>query len=418
MGAIELIDWNRKKYWASAALSFWISRIARERRDPLCWIFGAWHGGKYDDNSRYLFEYVNHNFPTIEAYWLSDDSDIIREVRSHGYYAELTSSPMGIALQKRAGFAFYTNGIDDFSYKPKMTGAEIVALWHGAIGQKNTWHMNDHSTGFIRWLKSVKSHLFEWVYRDFTCAVSSYCSNLKEQAFLIKPGTIHITGQPRNDRLLQRAREERSSDTYTILYMPTHGLGREKLIEEAVISFCTEPMWSRMLVENNARIVVKLHYLSEVDANLGNDCVSILRGNTQQSTQDILAEADMLITDYSSCAIDYALIGRPVLLYTPDIVEYTKQQDIGSDWLNLYMKAGIDDILDLFGMIEAQISGRTCYMRVTEWINEKYLDKETLSADPDNPFCASTIKAIVEQYPLLSDALSITHDIGSSKHSA
>jgi CDP-glycerol glycerophosphotransferase len=38
--------------------------------------------------------------------------------------------------------------------------------------------------------------------------------------------------------------------------------------------------------------------------------------------QELLAAADILITDYSSSIWDFALLGRPAFLYVPDLAEY------------------------------------------------------------------------------------------------
>ena len=40
---------------------------------------------------------------------------------------------------------------------------------------------------------------------------------------------------------------------------------------------------------------------------------------------DLLLIADMLITDYSSCAGDYALLKRPMVLYQADRQEYLER---------------------------------------------------------------------------------------------
>ena len=39
---------------------------------------------------------------------------------------------------------------------------------------------------------------------------------------------------------------------------------------------------------------------------------------------ELLLVADLLITDYSSCAGDFALTGRPILLYQNDIEQYSR----------------------------------------------------------------------------------------------
>jgi CDP-glycerol glycerophosphotransferase len=41
--------------------------------------------------------------------------------------------------------------------------------------------------------------------------------------------------------------------------------------------------------------------------------------------QELLAAADILITDYSSCVWDYAFLNRPCFLYVPDREEYTEK---------------------------------------------------------------------------------------------
>ena len=48
---------------------------------------------KYDDNSRYLFEYVNkYHSDIINAIWLTDELEVVEQVRSLGYQAYLTQT--------------------------------------------------------------------------------------------------------------------------------------------------------------------------------------------------------------------------------------------------------------------------------------------------------------------------------------
>lgn len=42
-------------------------------------------------------------------------------------------------------------------------------------------------------------------------------------------------------------------------------------------------------------------------------------------TEELLAVADILISDYSSVIYDYAYFGRPLILFTPDFAEYEKE---------------------------------------------------------------------------------------------
>lgn len=397
MGDIAVIDNNRKKYWGSAALSFWFSRLNRGSRDRRCWIFGAWHGERFDDNSRYLFEFVNECCPEIEAYWLCNSPEVVKEVRSLGFRAEVSDSAPGIAIQKRAGFAFYTNGIDDFSYRPHMLGANIVALWHGALGQKTSWHMNDHSKGIVHLLKEFKSFLFEWVYRDFTCAVSSYEAEFRRQAFRVSHGGIAVTGQPRNDVLIQVRNRANSGDGY-ILYMPTHGVGREQHIERTV-RLLSCPSLTSALSARGVKVVVKLHYLTKISPDSCGKSVELIQGDTTMSTQDLLAGASLLITDYSSCIIDYCILKRPALLYLPDYDEYVRNQDIGKDWRELYREMGLVSESDLVERIKGFLDSGSADMSVTEWINQRYYPENEFSGVREYPFSFAVINALKERFP-------------------
>ena len=42
------------------------------------WIFGAWFGEKYADNSKYLFEYVNQSHSEIRPIWFSTNKNVIK----------------------------------------------------------------------------------------------------------------------------------------------------------------------------------------------------------------------------------------------------------------------------------------------------------------------------------------------------
>jgi CDP-glycerol glycerophosphotransferase len=52
---------------------------------------------------------------------------------------------------------------------------------------------------------------------------------------------------------------------------------------------------------------------------------------------ELLLITDLLITDYSSCAGDFALLGKPIFLFQSDIEEY---KDLTG--LNFLREAGVE----------------------------------------------------------------------------
>ena len=50
---------------------YWFSQLVPKKKK--LWVFGAWNGKKYGDNSKYLFEYINLNGTEIRPIWLTQN---------------------------------------------------------------------------------------------------------------------------------------------------------------------------------------------------------------------------------------------------------------------------------------------------------------------------------------------------------
>ena len=70
------------------------------------WIFGAWYGNRYSDNTSYLFEYIYKEKLPVKAIWLSNKDKIISHLRSKGYRAFNKNSIFGFYYGCRAAVSF------------------------------------------------------------------------------------------------------------------------------------------------------------------------------------------------------------------------------------------------------------------------------------------------------------------------
>ena len=94
------------------------------------WIFGAWYGNRYSDNTSYLFEYVIKEKKEITAVWLSDKREIISNLRSKGFKAFHKNSILGFYYGCRAAVTFVNCGYSDVNMY--AVGKSLkVQLWHG-----------------------------------------------------------------------------------------------------------------------------------------------------------------------------------------------------------------------------------------------------------------------------------------------
>ena len=320
----------KKLYWIINVIVFNLLKLHPFRNDSI-WIFGALGGNKYENNTRYLFEYVNKHDENIRCIWLSKNDEEIEKIRSHGFEAYSFYSLRGIYLALKAGVALYTHGLHDFGKIPLVGGAKIISLWHG-FSFKQIYNYNYH--GINHYLKRFVDMFFSWTYRDYSMVTSNYTKQQTIIEFSVKnPDTVFITGQARNDVLFTDSDiihnlKESGIDfgrKRIILYMPTYrGKGQDDNTLEIIVSdLIRDSELNHFLESNNFLFVIKLHPSTPSFSIPENDNFKIINYWNISSNQELLALGEMMITDYSGVFVDYALLKRPILFYVPDEYEYT-----------------------------------------------------------------------------------------------
>lgn len=332
-----MVDFKSPKKW-SFPLNVLVFNVCKlwPFRNKRLWVFGAWEGKKYDDNSKYLFEFVNErHHGEISAIWLSDNKKAVSEVRNNGNKAYLNSSLKGKWYQLRAGVAFYTNALIDFGLFPLIGGATIATSWHG-MSFKKIYNSKYH--GFLLFLKKTLDYMFSWTYRDLSFVPSEHGKRWYEESFTLNPEKIFITGQPRNDALKRNTKEKVfkalgiSLDKKLILYLPTYrhlSLGKDAM-QTIVKQLYDDKILDSVLTEMNAVFLVKSHPLTPPIKLERRENFMIMDYLSVKSNQELLAAGDMLVTDYSGGFIDFALLNRPIVFYVPDeesFVKYSEDMD-------------------------------------------------------------------------------------------
>jgi len=324
---------ERKLYWIVNFVLYNILRPTALFRNKKLWVFGAQTGMKYDDNSMYLFEYVNQTDSNIRTVWLTRTDEVVSIVRKKGYEAYNVNSLKGKKISLKAGVAFYTNGLDDFGCFPFIGGARIVSLWHG-VGFKKIY--NETYEGIWLKLKQALDMLFSWTTRNISIATSDYSKQKTIRQFHLKEKDVQITGQPRNDvfKIKEISKKDVLSgvtipeDKKILLYMPTYRWTtsqEHEIVSSIIQDLASNDVFNTLLRKKNLLFVAKLHFKTKIDEIKLNDNFIILRDENVISNQELLAVSDVLLTDYSSCFIDFALLCRPILFYTPDIEDYVRK---------------------------------------------------------------------------------------------
>jgi CDP-glycerol glycerophosphotransferase (TagB/SpsB family) len=286
------------------------------------WVFGAWSGKRYADNSRYFFEYVIKHRPDTHAVWLVKSKRTYKQVKSLGYPVYYKKSVIGIWLRMRSKYQFICAGLNDVCWhRFSFYNAKTVELWHGIPIKKVLMSDLVFKHSFER--KIIKPVLYA------ATASSDYLYNLyQHDTFFGLAKHIIKAGQPRNDILAQYKHPPKKK----ILYAPTHRLtaSESDLGAKGQMQYFPDPeildQFERLGKETGYELVIRLHPYAEkyLDAILSADYKYIKKSVASDINEELL-DCAILITDISSCMFDYAVLNRTILLCFPDYEQYRSQ---------------------------------------------------------------------------------------------
>ncbi len=288
------------------------------------WLFGAWKGKLYGDNSKYLFEYLHTINTGRKLIWISKDEREIEKAREKGYIAYNRKSLKGMWYIVRAKVAICTEGADDISHFLNRK-TKIIQLWHGMGSKAMKWKTKD---GKISTESKKAQKKFS---RQYWISTSNLYTNIISELLGVPKERFVITGYPRNDNLLvapynenMEGLRQKYNDCKFIIYMPTHrnfGKDGNKHINVEELKRV-----DKLLCEKNIVMVYKphIHELKNF-VEYENDFSNIILAKEQDEWGDVYSYIhyfDLLISDYSSILTDFMCTGNPVVLFPYDIDDY------------------------------------------------------------------------------------------------
>lgn len=296
----------------------------------------------FSDNAREYYEYLqnNHN-GEYELIWIYQNY----KGRSYKYINNKyhIHSIKGLWYLVISKYIVYTglNISSLINFKKHI----LLQLWHG---------MPIKTLGYTE--KNVADDIFTQ-YKDYGkygyFFVSSDIFKLSMvSCFLMKPNKVFISGQAKTDCILSnRNREEISnfihSDNYRriIIYAPTYKealRNKRRDIDRAFknIFYCEdyqESLFFKFLEDENILFIIKPHPLDEIfyrkyisKGFLNHKNIKVLFDDDMKNNNfyfyDFFKFADLLITDFSSIAIDYLISKKPVIFLNGLSDEYNKKR--------------------------------------------------------------------------------------------
>ena len=292
------------------------------------WIYGAWFGQKFSDNSMHFFKYMLKNQPEINSVWITKNEIIYKKLKEQGIPVEKSNSLKGILIQLRAEFVILTSGKYDVNQNFITSKTKTIQLWHGIPLKKIVFdtYLNKIYNRLVKYLffLPVLKNLLNF---DMIISTSEFLKERFSGAFNLPERQTPITGYPRNDIFFKP--ESKPNKEKIILYAPTHrneGMG-DKLPE--YLSMGELGKVNEAIKILNVKLYIKLHYCEEEmlgDIDFSN--IVILKSDPLFDIQEFLCKTDILITDYSSIYFDFLLLDRPIIFFAYDLEDY-KQNDRG-----------------------------------------------------------------------------------------
>ena len=296
---------------------------------------------EFTENAKALFDYMVENGynNTFELFWIVENPEDYKEFQNKNItfisYKWATSE----CTEKQekyyrpiclAKYVFFTSACNFVRNARK--DQTRVQLWHGQ-GFKN---------------RALFSK-FEKRYEYMTVMSQTY-ADIHAEIFGLREDQILITGIPKQDWLFHKISQQEFYDLGIpkaekyIFWLPTFKAATKKLEKMAVSVKQTDTGFSVVeelvqakelndfLKERNIVMVIKLHHAQNQDiiADINDSNIVLLNHDVLSERHlhinQILDYADALISDYSSVAVDYLLLDRPIGFAVGDFEDYKKNR--------------------------------------------------------------------------------------------
>ncbi|MCR6096278.1 CDP-glycerol glycerophosphotransferase family protein [Salipaludibacillus agaradhaerens] len=289
-------------------------------------LFMSYYGGQYSCNPKYITEYLlKHDLhKKFEIVWVLNKPE---QDRNKPFFRTAKAMSLRYFYHLATAQVVITNHRLPNHFK-KKDDQYYIQTWHSSLRLKQI----EKDAG-----KALPDNYIELAKHDSHMCnlLLSGCAKSTEifkRSFWYE-GEILESGTPRNDILVTpqldlvnrvKLKLNLSPEKKVVLFAPTF---RNKQ-KTTPLEFDVDRILTTLKQAFGGEwvLLVKLHpHLTEMYRHT--DFSKNVRNVTAyEDTQELLACADILITDYSSLMFDFAITERPCFLYTPDIEQYTASE--------------------------------------------------------------------------------------------
>lgn len=321
------------------------------------WVFGS--GAGVGEGALALAQELRRVDPGARIRWLVETEREADRARAEGFEPVAKIGWRGFWETLRARTVVVTHGLGDAN-RFGLFGARVVQLWHGVPLKR--LHFDSAVTTEVRGPAPFRA-LLRGMYRVGAGRISVFVVGSEtaaariRSAFLLAPERVAVLGDPRDDQLAAQAQHPALADAtraelrkllglpleaesalepdaagqkpareMLVLYAPTW---RDGAADPAIPTRDEAAELHAWTERTGARLVIRSHplgagaYSAVLGARIHEFGASLARDVTPH-----LGAFDAVITDYSSIAVDFALMARPLIWFAPDLEEYASSRGL------------------------------------------------------------------------------------------
>jgi len=295
-------------------------------------VFNNYFGKTYGCNPKYITDEILRQKLPYKLVWLvknaKDNADKfpnnvkLVEYNSADAMKELITAKLWISNVRL--FDKYQKGLS------KRPGQKYINTWHGSLGIKKVEAASDNESPKYRHYAKIDSN-----YIDLLLSDSLYDDNMFKDFWY--SGRIERTGHPRCDIFFLSEVEKKdlklkvfkaiglSENKKLVLYLPTFRDGGDLTCLDLNCKKVLKAFEKRF--ECNWVLGIRLHpHIAKRANRLFSYNDKIINLSSYPDNLELLAVADAVITDYSSCIFDFLFTMNPGFIYAKDLDKYNNSR--------------------------------------------------------------------------------------------
>lgn len=282
-------------------------------------VFSSFDCHAYSDNPRYISQRLHELRPDVDIVWLIGKSHMDR-VKTPDYVRRV--APLSAAgLMEQATARFWVDNCRHAENVYLNTHKQYyIQTWHGDRGFKRVGL--DDEKNAVRLLEDRCAMMI---------AGSAFGRSTYRTAFHFK-GQVLMDGCPKNDLLIRNDPEEAQKirrrlripeGVKLLLYAPTYRRTLARGTQTAALDLPRTLDHLEETTDDHWLGLYRAHYkMAGLEAHARDR--RLMDVSDYPEMAELLLISDMLITDYSSCGGDFALLRRPMFLYQADGEAYLR----------------------------------------------------------------------------------------------